>query len=121
MNEQKPKRGLTKGDVIPLNNTKSGSNARGEWFLVKHTWEGTKDRMSIWATNPKQAKDMTGAVKVKDIYCAYPVHEKGRDGQWYTSVEYRAELEQAEQGAINAVQATFEELDQVNDDDLPFE
>lgn len=121
MSEKKrPKRGLTKGDVIPLNKRYNGSNERGEWFLVRHTWEGTKDSLAIWATNPKTAKEITGAIKVKDIYCAYPTHEKGKDGQWYTSVEYRVEMEQAEQDEIDAVQATFEELDKVEDDDLPF-
>ena len=113
------KRGITKGDVIPLTKSFSGTNVNGDWLLIKHKWEGTKDTLTIWATNAKEAKNFTGAAKVKDIYTAYPHHEQW-NGQWYTTVEYRVALEQAEQGAINAAQAQFEALDEVDDDELPF-
>ena len=113
---------LKVGSNIPLTgNTKTGASAHGDWFLVNVKAEKGFDRMTVWATNPKEAAAIDTVAEIESIRSVKLTARQGRDGKWYPEYSIDAKLKQAGQGAVNAAQQTaFGDIDAVNDDDLPF-
>ena len=109
------------GGNIPLNESRSGSSGKGDWFLVPVKAEKGYDRVTVWATNPKEAAGINMVAEVESIKSVKLTARQGKDGKWYPEYSVNAKLKQAGQGAVNAAeQMAFADLDAVNDDDLPF-
>lgn len=110
------------GGTIPLNESRSGSSGKGDWYLVPVKAEKGYDRVTVWATNPKEAATFRTVAVIDSIKSVKLTARQGKDGKWYPEYSIDAKLKQAGQGAVNAAeQLAFCDLDAVNDDDLPFE
>lgn len=112
---------LKVGSNIPVAESRRGSSSHGDWFLVPVKAEKGYDRITVWATNPKDAANIDTAAEIESIKSVKLTARQGKDGKWYPEYSIDAKLKQAGQGAVNAAeQMAFGDLDAVNDDDLPF-
>lgn len=97
------------GDVIPVNEAKSGEGKYGTWYLVRVKAEKGYNAISVWASNAAEAKDIKGAARIAEIQ-SVRLSGKSLDGKWFPDYSIRARLEQADDIVS----------DDDDDDDMPF-
>lgn len=107
---------VREGMMIPLTDAKSGTGAKGDWFLVPLKAEKGSDRITVWALNPQKAKTLVKCAKVARIGSVKLSARQYQD-KWYPEYSVNAVLEQGEVSEQEAFEAIMRE---VNDDDLPF-
>lgn len=118
---------LKAGSIIPVTEARSGEGQRGAWYKVDARAEKGYDKITVWATNPSDAKNIQGAAEIVKI-TSVTLTGHSYNGRWYSDYTINAELKQAGQGAINALderqteprQQTFSDMGEINDDELPF-
>lgn len=102
------------GREFPVAGAKFGNSSRGEYYKVDVKAEKGWDKIQVWATNPKDAKDIIGNAKVTKI-AGVKLGAHLYNGKWYTDYTVDAELAQGNQETV-----MFEQVELGGDDDLPF-
>ena len=103
------------GQQIPLKDAKSGNSGRGAYLLIPVKDEKGYSRVTVWADNPAEVKNMSGSVVVEKITKVTLGRRQYQD-KWYDDYSLRAILRQGETDPV-----MFEQIGlTVDDDDLPF-
>lgn len=103
------------GQQLPLKDAKSGSSGRGAYLLIPVKDEKGYSRITVWADNPEQVKNMSGTAVVEKITKVTLGRRQYQD-KWYDDYNCRAVLKQG-----TAEPVMFEQVGlSVDDDDLPF-
>ena len=102
------------GNEIPVAGAVKGTSNKGEYFKVGVKAQKGYDRIDVWATNPKEAMNITGMAKVAAI-ASVKLGAHQYNGKWYSDYIVNAKLAQ---GAAEA--QDFMMPEEVDDAELPF-
>jgi len=91
---------VEKGMPLDIRTKKSGTNKNGQkWVMFKATAEGTRDTLSVFATNAEDAEYYTTA-KIGNIVSVNKRDRKREDGSWETLVSVNAFIDGRNERAV---------------------
>ena len=91
---------VEKGMPLDVRTKKTGTNKNGQkWVMFKATAEGTRDTLSVFATNAEDAEYFTTA-KVGNIVSVNKRDRRREDGSWETLVSVNAFIDGRNERAV---------------------
>lgn len=109
---------ISKGEMLTISESKSGSSQRGDYFMFKVKAEKGKDSITVWSKDGEKFSDGETVI-VSDILEVKKGARKYQE-KWYDTYDVTAKLTGRKTSKPPVIDADFTEIEDDQSDPLPF-